>query len=300
MPINDPHWPRADVWLAQEHPDPDILVVGVPTSRASLSPSRADLAPLEVRDRFSRFSTFHGEWGIDFGELAVRDEGNWPVSETDMHEMPKVVEDLAATLNRGPLTLYLGGDNAITRPLARSLSEDRSKVGLITFDAHHDVRTLDLGPTNGTPVRGLIEEDGLPGENVAQIGIHSFANSAAYRAYCDEKGVSVFTVADVGQRGIASVVEDALTVVGVMTDVVHVDVDIDVLDRASAPACPGARPGGLSVRDLAEGVRVCARNPKVVAIDFVEVNPEADRDGLTLDAMAHLVLSAVAGYAERV
>jgi formimidoylglutamase len=300
MPINDPHWPRADVWLAQEHPDPDILVVGVPTSRASLSPSRADLAPLEVRDRFSRFSTFHGEWGIDFGEVAVRDEGNWPVSETDMHEMPKVVEDLAATLNRGPLTLYLGGDNAITRPLARSLSEDRSKVGLVTFDAHHDVRTLDLGPTNGTPVRGLIEEDGLPGENVAQIGIHSFANSAAYRAYCDEKGVSVFTVADVGQRGIASVVEDALTVVGVMTDVVHVDVDIDVLDRASAPACPGARPGGLSVRDLAEGVRVCARNPKVVAIDFVEVNPEADRDGLTLDAMAHLVLSAVAGYADRV
>jgi formimidoylglutamase len=300
MPINDPHWPRADVWLAQEHPDPDILVVGVPTSRASLSPSRADLAPLEVRDRFSRFSTFHGEWRIDFGELAVRDEGNWPVSETDMHEMPKVVEDLAATLNRGPLTLYLGGDNAITRPLARSLSEDRSKVGLITFDAHHDVRTLDLGPTNGTPVRGLIEEDGLPGENVAQIGIHSFANSAAYRAYCDEKGVSVFTVADVGQRGIASVVEDALTVVGVMTDVVHVDVDIDVLDRASAPACPGARPGGLSVRDLAEGVRVCARNPKVVAIDFVEVDPEVDRDGLTLDAMAHLVLSAVAGYAERV
>jgi formimidoylglutamase len=300
MPINDPHWPRADVWLAQEHPDPDIQVVGVPTSRASLSPSRADLAPLEVRERFSRFSTFHGEWGIDFGEVRVRDEGNWPVSEIDMQEMPKLVEELAVSLNRGPLTLYLGGDNAITRPLARSLSDDRSKVGLITFDAHHDVRTLDLGPTNGTPVRGLIEEDGLPGENVAQIGIHSFANSAEYRAYCDEKGVSMFTVADVAQRGMASVVEDALTVVGVMTDAVHVDVDIDVLDRAYAPACPGSRPGGLSVRDLAEGIRVCARNPKVFAIDFVEVDPEADRDGLTLDAMAHLILSAVAGYAERV
>ena len=66
-----------------------------------------------------------------------------------------------------------------------------------------------------------------------------------------------------------------------------------------APGCPGARPGGLSVRDLAEGVRRCARNPKVVSIDLVEVDPEADRDGLTLDAMAHLMLSAVAGYAER-
>ncbi len=299
MPINDPYWPRADVWLAQEHPDPDILVVGVPTSRASLSPSQADLAPLEVRDRFSRFSTFHGEWGIDFGEVSVRDEGNWPVSELDMHQMPEVVEGLAGSLARGPLTIYLGGDNAITRPLARSLSPDRKKVGLITFDAHHDVRTLELGPTNGAPVRGLIEEDGLPGENVAQVGIHSFANSAEYRAYCDEQGVTVLTVADVAQRGIGSVVEDALTVVAVKTDAVHVDVDIDVLDRAFAPACPGARPGGLALRDLAEAVRICARNPKVAAIDLVEVDPASDQDGLTLDVMAHLTLSAVAGYAER-
>jgi arginase family enzyme len=111
--------------------------------------------------------------------------------------------------------------------------------------------------------------------------------------------VTVFTVADVGQRGIELVVEDALTVVGVMTDAVHIDVDIDVLDRAFAPACPGSRPGGLALRDLAEGVRVCARNPKVVSIDFVEVDPESDHDALTLDAMAHLMLSAVAGYAER-
>jgi formiminoglutamase len=300
MPNNDPHWPRADVWLAQDHPDPEILVVGVPSSRASLSPSRADLSPLEVRDRLSRFSTFHGEWGIDFGGVTVRDEGNWPVSDLDMHRMPDVVEDLAGKLTRGPLTIYLGGDNAITRPLARSLSPDRSRIGLITFDAHHDVRTLDLGPTNGTPVRGLIEEDGLLGENVAQVGIHSFANSSEYRAYCDEQGITVLTVDDIVQRGIGSVAEDALTVVAVKTDFVHVDVDVDVLDRAFAPGCPGARPGGMSLRDLAEGVRRCARNPKVISIDFVEVDAEADRDGLTLDTMAHLVLSAVAGYTERV
>ncbi|HSJ85489.1 MAG TPA: agmatinase family protein [Acidimicrobiia bacterium] len=299
MAINDPHWPRADVWLAQDHPDPEILVVGVPSSRASLSPSRADLTPLELRHRLARFSTFHGEWGVDFGGVTVRDEGNWPVSELDMHQMPETVEQLARSLPRVPLTLYLGGDNAITRPLARSQSAEERRVGLITFDAHHDVRTLDLGPSNGTPVRGLIDEDGLPGANVAQIGIHSFANSFDYRTYCEEQGVTVLTVGDVEQRGIDSVVEDALTVVTVRCDVIHIDVDIDVLDRAFAPACPGARPGGLGLRELAEGVRRCARHPKVESIDFVEVDAEADRDGITLDALAHLVLSAVAGYAER-
>lgn len=297
--IQDPHWPRADVWLAQEHPDPDVIVVGVPSSKASLSPSRADLTPLAVRDRLARFSTFHGEWGIDFGGITVSDEGNWAVSELDMHQMPDTVEQLSRSLPEVPLTIYLGGDNAITRPLVRAVAAERARVGLITFDAHHDVRTLALGPTNGSPIRGLIDEDGLSGANVAQIGIHSFANSAEYRAYCDEKGVTVLTVGDIEQRGIGSVVEDALTVLTAKCDAIYVDVDIDVLDKALAPGCPGSRPGGMRVRDLAEGVRRCARHDKVIAMDFVEVDAEADRDGLTLDAMAHLVLASVAGFSER-
>jgi len=299
MPIKDPHWPRADVWLAQEHPDPELMVVGVPSSKASLSPSRADLTPLAVRDRLARFSTFHGEWGIDFGGITVSDEGNWAVSELDMHDMPNAVEQLSRSLPEVPLTLYLGGDNAITRPLVRAVATDRGRVGLITFDAHHDVRTLELGPTNGSPIRGLMEEDGLPGANVVQIGIHSFANSAEYRAYCDDRGVTVMTVGDVEQRGIGSVVEDALTVLTAKCDAIYIDVDVDVLDQAFAPGCPGARPGGMRVRDLAEGVRRCARHDKVTAMDFVEVDTEADRDELTLDAMAHLILSAVAGFSER-
>ena len=299
MAINDPQWPRADIWLAQDHPAPEILVVGVPSSRASLSPSRADLTPLELRRRLSRFSTYHGEWGIDFGAVTVRDEGNWPVSELDMYQILEAVEELGVELKPAPLTLFLGGDNAITRPLVNAQSRNSKRVGLITFDAHHDVRTLDLGPSNGAPVRGLIEEDGLLGPNVAQIGIHSFANSAGYRAYCEEQGITVLPVGDIEHRGIGSVVEDALTVLTVKCDVIYVDVDVDVLDRAHAPACPGARPGGMSIRDLAEGVRRCARHPKVTAMDFVEVDAEADRDGLTLDGMAHLLLSAVAGYAER-
>jgi len=82
-------------------------------------------------------------------------------------------------------------------------------------------------------------------------------------------------------------------------DRVYVDVDIDVLDRAFAPACPGARPGGLSVRQLAEAVRLCSIRPEVTAFDFVEVDAEADVGFQTLDVMAHLFLTAVAGFAAR-
>lgn len=299
MAINDPYWPRADAWLNREAENPDIRVVGVPSSSASLSPSRADLTPLAVRDRFSRFSTFHGEWGIDFGAVGVFDEGNWPVSELDMHDMPEAVEKRAKDLDPAPLTLFLGGDNAITRPLVRAQHDEIERVGVITFDAHHDVRTLELGPANGTPIRGLIEEDGLPGVNVTQVGIHSFANSAIYRQWCDDHGVSVATVEQVRDEGIARVVEGALERLATYCKVIYVDVDVDVLDAAFAPGCPGARPGGLTVRELAEGVRRCAAHPLVSAIDFVEVDASADPTGLTLDSMTHLILSAAAGLTER-
>jgi formimidoylglutamase len=299
MAINDPHWPRADAWLNREAEDPDIRVVGVPSSSASLSPSRADLTPLAVRDRFSRFSTFHGEWGIDFGDVGVFDEGNWPISELDMHEMPEAVEKRARNLGPAPLTLFLGGDNAITRPLVRAQHDEIERVGVITFDAHHDVRTLELGPANGTPIRGLIEEDGLPGVNVTQVGIHSFANSAFYRNWCDDHDVSVITVEQVRAEGMRSVVATTLERLSGFCDAIYVDVDVDVLDAAYAPGCPGARSGGLTVRELADGVRRCGAHPMVSAMDFVEVDTEADPTGHTLDAMTHLVLSTAAGYAER-
>ena len=299
MPIADPNWPRADVWLARESPEPDVLVVGVPSSKASLSPSRADLAPLIVRERLHRFSTYHGELDVDFGQVKVRDMGNWPISELDRVPLIGEVMRLARGLPAADLTLFLGGDNAITRPLVGSRSDDLTRIGLITFDAHHDVRSLDDGPTNGTPVRGLLEEHGLPGQNVVQIGIHSFANSQHYRSYCEQNGITTVTMDQVDRIGIRAAVDVALSQLSAVCETIYVDVDVDVLDRAFAPACPGSRPGGMTVRQLSAGVIRCAAHPAVRAMDFVEVDPEADIAGQTMDIMAHLLLSAVAGYATR-
>ncbi|HJQ77140.1 MAG TPA: arginase family protein [Acidimicrobiia bacterium] len=298
MAIADPSWPRASVWMTREDPEPEVLIVGVPSSTASLTPSSADRTPMEVRHRFDRFSTFHGEIGIDFGKVTVRDVGNWAVSQLDPTEMIGEVTRLARALPEPGFRLYIGGDNAITRPLVAAMSDDLSNTGVITFDAHHDVRSLENGPSNGTPIRGLIEQHGLPGANVVQIGIHSFANSTVYRAYCDDQGITTVTVADVEELGMARVVSDALDRLA-GCERIYVDVDVDVLDRVFAPACPGARPGGLTVRQLAHGVARCAADPRVGAFDFVEVDPTTDVEGITLDVTAHLVLTAVAGFATR-
>ena len=85
---------------------------------------------------------------------------------------------VAASVAAHALTLLVGGNNAVTRPGVLGLGVPLEKVGLITLDAHFDMRDSTQGLSNGNPVRALIE-DGLPGENIAQVGLAPFANSAA-------------------------------------------------------------------------------------------------------------------------
>ncbi|MFQ5966232.1 MAG: agmatinase family protein [Acidimicrobiia bacterium] len=299
MSIVDPDWPRADEWLASTSEEPALAVVGVPSSSSSLVPSHAFETPTTFRKALTGFSTYHSELDLDVGALPVTDLGDWDVAGLDPDSARDAIGSLAAALPRGPVYAFLGGDNAITLPLVTGLAGDRlDRVSVLTLDAHHDVRTTLSGPSNGSPIRGLIEA-GLPGQHVAQVGIHSFANSAEYRAFCEDQGFFIVTMDTISDWGVPDAVEVALDHLSQRSDWIYVDIDLDVLDRAYAPACPGSRPGGLTPRQLAEAARICGRHPKVQAADLVEVDSPADRDGITVMAMAHTFLSFSAGLADR-
>jgi formimidoylglutamase len=298
MAFDDPLWLRASDWIARGAIQPDVAIIGVPTSVGSISVSEAWRTPGRLREVIAGFSPFDGETATDLTSLDIADLGDWPVVAAGLDEMVTTVAGHAAALPDGPRYAFVGGDNAITRPLVTGLAGGRlPDVGVVTFDAHHDVRLLDDGPRNGTPIRGLIA-DGLPGDHVQQIGIHSFANSAPYRRWCDEQGIGIATMADVDATGIDHVVHRALGELAAGCEWIHVDFDIDVLDRAFAPGCPGARPGGMTPRQLAAAARLCGQHPKVRSADFVEVDPTADRDDLTVQALATTLLAFLAGAAQ--
>lgn len=171
-------------------------------------------------------------------------------------------------------------------------------AGLVTLDAHHDVRSFHAGPTNGTPVRGLIE-DGLPGARVAQIGIAHLSNSLAYRRWCEEQGIAIVDVELARATGVGSVVSDALDALAEHCTDLYVDLDVDVVDKAFAPGCPGSRPGGMLPEELMEAAFVAGAHPAVRCIDIVEVDATADPTGATVDLAAMCLLSAAAGLTTR-
>jgi arginase family enzyme len=195
------------------------------------------------------------------------------------------------------LTLFVGGNNAVTRPAVLGLGGSLDEIGLITLDAHFDMRDTKDGLSNGNPVRALLE-DGLPGANIAQVGLASFANSAAMHKDAVETGNLVITMGDVRRDGIEQAIAHALDHVA-HCDALVIDCDIDVIDRSQMPAAPGARPGGMAVTDFFYAVRKLASDPRVRVIDLTEWDPSLDETDLSALTAARWVAESLTGYEMR-
>ncbi len=292
---DDPLWPRASSWLQAQQPGSPVGLVGVPLSRSSISPSQAHLTPAAVREALHRFPVFHA--GLDVDLPPIFDHGDLDVAELAGEE---AVQEVAARLKALPvhdLLLLVGGDNLVTWPAVRAVSPNLHRAGLLTLDAHHDVRGFHAGATNGTPVRGLVHA-GLPPAHVTQVGIGDLSNSREHRRWCDERGIRVIPVSACRGR-VGAVVREELDRLAERCHVLHVDLDVDVVDRAFVPGCPGARPGGLLPHDLLAAAVEAGRHPRVRSLDVTEVDAGADVAGVTVQLAAMCLLSAAAGFATR-
>ena len=282
-----------------------IAVIGAPIHRASISPTNAHLTPPAMRQALARFATWDGDHGVQVDSLAALDLGDLEGDSGDDDVAPahaRIQEAVAEAGHRAAVVAVLGGDNSLSRPAMHGAARARGlwdAWGLLTLDAHHDCRPLDGGPSNGTPVRGLIT-DGLPGERVVQVGINGLANHEDHAAWALKQGVHVHRADEVREAGMTRTVERALAELRAaeVTDV-YVDIDIDVADRAFAPACPASMPGGLRPPEIQQAAFLLGADPMVRAVDFVEVDAGADVNDMTVRLMASVFLSFCAGVASR-
>ena len=294
---DDPRWPTAGRWLEEGPGDgpADLAVLGVPAHLTSLSATGAHATPGAIRDALWRLSTYAWLDDTDLSQrVAPLDLGD--VLDPDADEQ-RTIDSAAEGAGKARLLVALGGDNSITYAVARGvLGADLGRAGLVTVDAHHDVRD---GVNNGSPVRRLVEA-GLDPRRVVQMGIADWANSAFYAKRVRDWGITVVTRDELHLRPPHEVVRRALETAGSAGGPVYVDLDVDVCDRSVAPACPASLPGGISGWELRVLARLLASDPRVRAVDITEVDATADAaDGRTVRLAAMLLLETARGLAAR-
>lgn len=294
-------WPNLSELLQPADGECPIGLVGAPLGAGSVTPGRCDLAPAALRGVLRRI----GRYDLDSGsELAatITDHGDVPLAGLDIEAAtPPIRSAVASAARRHALTLLIGGNNAVTRPgllgLAEGLELPLEKVGVITLDAHFDMRGLEQGLSNGNPVRAL-REDGLPGANVVQIGLAPFANSRAMHEDAVSGGHLVVSLRQLQDSGGDHVIAEALARLQ-SCEAIFVDCDIDVIDRSQFPGAPGARPGAMTASMFFALARRLAAEPKVRAIDLTEWDPPLDPSDLSALTAGRWLAEVIAGFETR-
>ncbi len=264
--------------------DSDIAILGVPSDEGSPWKPGARFAPRRIREMSVRYAGYGpvqhqgGFYDIDEDRRYLEYErvnkrivdcGDSDIIYTNVKEtFDNITRDVHRILRAGTFPVIIGGDHAITYPVARAYEEP---FNVVHFDAHLDYRPFVHGVqwANGNPIR-LVSELPTCGQ-IIQVGIRSLRTSQADLEESRARGNDVVTVAELRRRGSEGVLgrlsED---------EPVYVSIDVDVLDMPLVPGCASAEVNGLTYDELRQTLFAIAKTREVIGFDLVEVNPMLD------------------------
>ncbi len=253
----------------------------------------------------------------DLGNVSVAQQESTPTGPEKakyLSQIAKTCTTLAEAVDKvvsaDKYPLVLGGDHSVAVGSVAGVSQaflrGTEKVGLIWIDAHPDMNTPETSPTgniHGMPLaccigKGPAELTHIFGYgpkveacNVVLVGLRDVDLSE--RGPIHDSGVSAFTMRDIDERGLKSVMQEALEVVNRDTAGFHVSFDMDVLDPDEAPGVGTPVRGGMTYREAHLAMETICDSGRMVSMDLVEVNTVLDVANRTAQLAVELILSAM-------
>jgi arginase len=97
---------------------------------------------------------------------------------------------------------------------------------------------------------------------------------------------------DIDERGMRTVMEEALRLAGRGTVGYHVSLDMDWIDPEDAPGVGTPVWGGATYREGHLAMEIIADHGRMLSFEIVEVNPVLDEHNQTAELAVELALSA--------
>jgi arginase len=221
----------------------------------------------------------------------------------------KHADMVVKTLEAGKFPLVLGGDHSVAAGTMAGVAEfcrrQEKKVGLIWIDAHADINTPETSPSgnvHGMPLAAILGlgpaelaniynfSPKVQPENCVLVGVRDI--DAREKENIKETGIKVYTMRDIDERGMRTVMEEALRVAGRGTAGYHVSLDMDWIDPEDAPGVGTPVRGGASYREGHLAMEIIADHGRMTSFEIVEVNPVIDEHNRTASLAVELTLSA--------
>ncbi len=206
------------------------------------------------------------------------------------------------SVQQNAIPLFLGGDHSIAIGTVAAVSEITS-TGVIWIDAHGDFnipQTSPNGNIHGMPVSILLgygleklinvgrKGAKLLSQNIVLLGTRDLDYDE--RTMLRSSGIRIFSMREIDERGIASVIRDAIKYLSHVTNI-HISLDMDALDPMVAPGVGTPSTGGLSYREAHLMMQILNDCGKIRSADVVEINPILDNKNITAEIAVELMAS---------
>jgi len=297
-----------------------IRILGVPLDLGAsrrgvdMGPSAVRVAGLEARlEALGHIVEDGGNVVVAFPEQKKEGDPHAKYLKEIASTCTKHAEMVVKTLEAGKFPLTLGGDHSVAAGTVAGVAEffrqqrrvQEQKIGLIWIDAHADINTPETSPSgnvHGMPlaaIMGLGPADlaniynfspKVHPENCVLVGVRDI--DAKEKENIKETGIEVYTMRDIDERGMRTVIEEALRIAGRGTAGYHVSLDMDWIDPEDAPGVGTPVRGGASYREAHLAMEIISDHGRMVSFEIVEVNPVIDEHNRTADLAVELTLSA--------
>ena len=282
----------------------DIIFAGVPWEGTITwgSFSGCEQAPRTIRHAAARYGGFLPEYEIDvFDYLKIGDIGDTTVNASNPAEtMRNIYESMDQIYKNQSIPIVLGGDHSFTQEIVKALSVNREgDIGVIHFDAHFDNSSSfgdDEFPRCG-PIHRTALIDKVRNESIVHIGIRGPRNSPSQLENAKKMGASIFTIRDIRQQGIDTVIEKAIRIARKNTEHLFISICSDCIDAAFNPGGP-ADFNGLLPHELFSALYRLGEEG-IAGLDYVEIYPKQDPMSVSSHLVSWGLIHVLAGLASK-
>jgi agmatinase len=282
-----------------EH-EANVGVLGFPYDGGSVLRGGQNMGPNAIRTATDQFLFYHYDYDLDLSDqYTFADCGDVPVVPGDNATTLERGRDLhGAVLDAGAIPVLLGGDHLVSVSGFESLADRADDPGIVMLDSHFDTAEDVAGVryNHCTSIARAVDEAGVDPERIALVGMNGMLNARDEVEWVRDRGVNVYPLDEVVERGAAAVAEDVATVVNDGTDAVYLSVDQDALDSSQSVGTTAPTPCGMTARELLTLVAGVASRG-IDAVDVVETSPSYDPGRQSAAMAVRVVLEALAANA---
>lgn len=229
-----------------------------------------------------------------------------PITRHCLKQSDSVQKALAA----GEFPLVLGGDHSIavgaTAGFSMHFRSQNLPIGLIWLDAHGDCNTPETTPSgniHGMALACLLGRGPQPlthlhgfspmvqAQNTVLVGVHEL--DPGEKVLLLKLGLKVYTMRDLDERGMRSVMEEAIGIASNGSAGLVASLDMDFVDALYAPGVGTPVRGGATYREAHLAMEILADSQSLAGLQVVEINPVLDERNRTAELAVELILSAL-------